>query len=87
MNDVNWAAVSAIISAVTLIGVVGVGGVMWGGLTEKVSGLWKRVDSHKAEIASLDSRLNTHDVQLGRLEEWKSGYNAAARIGGHTPEV
>lgn len=87
MTEVNWGAVSAIISAITLIGVVGVGGVMWGGLTEKVSGLGRRADSHKAEIAVIDERLNSHDVQLGRLEEWKSGYNAAARIGGHTPEV
>ena len=87
MNDVNWAAASAIISAITLIGVVGVGGVMWGSLTEKVSGLVKRADSHKAEIAVIDERLNSHDIQLGRLEEWKSGYNAAARVGGHTPEV
>ena len=83
----NWAAVSAIISAITLIGVVGVGGIMWGSLTEKVSGLVRRSDSHKAEIAVIDERLNSHDVKLGRLEEWKSGYNAAARVGGHTPEV
>ena len=86
-TEVNWGAVSAIISAITLIGVVGVGGIMWGGLTEKVSGLGRRADSHKAEIAVIDERLNSHDVQLGRLEEWKSGYNAAARVGGHTPEV
>ena len=87
MNDVNWAAASAIISAITLIGVVGVGGVMWGSLTEKVSGLVKRADGHKDELNEHTIKLNQHDVQLGRLEEWKSGYNAAARVGGHTPEV
>ena len=83
----NWAAISAIISAITLIGVVGVGGTMWGSLTEKVSGLSRRADSHKSELGEHTAKLNQHDVQLGRLEEWKSGYNAAARIGGHTPEV
>jgi hypothetical protein len=87
MGDMNWAAVSAIISALTLIGVVGVGGVMWGSLTEKVSGLSKRADGHKVEIAEHALHLSQHDVQLGRLEEWKSGYNAAARIGSHTPEI
>jgi hypothetical protein len=87
VNDMNWAAVSAIISAITLIGVCGVGGIMWGSLTERVSGLSKRADGHKIEIAEHAQHLSQHDVQLGRLEEWKAGYNAAARTGGHTPEI
>lgn len=83
----NWAAISAIISAVTLLTVAIGGGVMWGTLTEKVAGLTKRADGHKTEIASLDQRVNNHDVQIGRLQEWKDGYNAAARVGGRTAEV
>lgn len=83
----NWAAVSAVISGITLLLVAVGGGVMWGTLTEKVSGLSKRADSHKAEIGAIDARLNNHDVQIGRLQEWKDGYNAAARVGGRTAEV
>ena len=83
----NWAAVSAVISAITLLLVAVGGGVMWGTLTEKVAGQTKRLDSHKQELGAIDARLNNHDVQIGRLEEWKSGYNAAARVSGRTPEV
>lgn len=83
----NWAAISAVFSAITLLLVAVGGGAMWGTLTEKVTGLTKRADGHKAEIAALDARMNGHDVQIGRLEEWKAGYNAAARVGGRTPEV
>ncbi len=83
----NWAAISAIVSVLTLIGVVGIGGRMWGSLSEKVAGTIRRLDSHKVEIGVIDGRVNAHDVQLGRLEEWKNGYNAAARIAGRTPEV
>jgi hypothetical protein len=45
------------------------------------------VDSHKAEIADIDHRLNTHDIELGRLKEWKDGYNAAARVSGRTADL
>lgn len=90
METMNWAAISAIISAITLIGVVGVGGVMWGSLSEKVSGHTKRLDDHKAQIAAIDKHINSQDIELGRLQEWKNGYNAAARVSGggkQTPEV
>ena len=86
-GEINWAAVSAVVSTITLVGVVGVGGVMWGSLTEKVSGIIKRIDSHKSELAAIDVKLNSHDVQIGRLEEWKSGYNAAAQMGRHVSEI
>ena len=82
METMNWAAISAIISAITLIGVVGVGGVMWGSLTEKVSGHTKRLDDHKTQIAAIDKHLNSQDIEIGRLQEWKDGYNAAARVSG-----
>jgi len=83
----NWAAVSAVISGITLLLVAVGGGVMWGTLTEKVAGQTKRLDGHKLEIARVELRLNDHDVQIGKLEEWKSGYNAAARVGGRTAEM
>lgn len=86
MDNMNWAAVSAIISALTLICVVGPGLIMWGIVTEKVSGLTKRADDHKAIIAKQADRLSVHDVQIGRLEEWKDGYNAAVRTSGRVAE-
>ena len=86
-TDINWAAVSAVVSTITLVGVVGIGGMMWGSLTEKVAGIIKRVDSHKSEIAEIDGRLNSHDIQIGKLEEWKAGYNAAVQMGRHVTEI
>ena len=85
--DMNWSAVSALVSVITLIGVVGVGGMMWGTMSEKVAGIIRGFDDQKEEIAQIDGRLNGHDIQLGRLEEWKNGYNAAARVSGRTPDL
>jgi uncharacterized protein with ACT and thioredoxin-like domain len=82
-----WIAVTAITSILTLLVIVIGGGVMWGRITEKVSGLTKRADSHRAELQSHDVRLNTHDVAIGRLEEWKAGYNAAVHAGGRSTEA
>ena len=75
MNDFNWGAVSAICSLVTLVGVVGVGGVMWGTLTERVNNLGARVDAHHKELDYHEVRLNSADVIIGKVEEWKDGYS------------
>jgi hypothetical protein len=83
----NWPEVSTIISALTLLIVLVGGGVLWGALTEKVSGHTKRLDSHGGQIGALDVRVNGHDVEIAKLVEWKAGYNAAASVGRHTPEV
>jgi hypothetical protein len=78
---INWAAVSAIVSVITLIGVVGVGGVMWGTMSEKVAFTLKGLDDNKMEHDQFTVKLSEHEVQLGRLKEWKDGYNAAIRTG------
>ena len=83
----NWAAISAVVSAATLLFMVGGFFYTWGTMTEKISGQTLRLDEHRDSLSNQESRLNAHDVQIGRLEEWKAGYNAAARVGGHTPEV
>jgi hypothetical protein len=83
----NWAEVSAVVSLLTLVLILVGGGAMWGTLTEKVTGLTKRADGHKAEISALDVRVNGHDVEIAKLVEWKAGYNAAASVGRHTAEV
>lgn len=82
----NWAAVSAIISAITLLGVVGGGGAMWGTLAERVRVLTERSESHKSILAEQALKLNRHDVHLGRLEEWKSLSFGMAQSGSDTPE-
>jgi hypothetical protein len=79
--EINWAAISAIVSVITLVGVVGVGGVMWGTLSEKVATAVEGLKTNASDHAHFDTRLTAHEVQLGRLEEWKNGYNAAVRTG------
>lgn len=83
----NWAAVGAVVSVITLLLLLIGGGVMWGKFTERVDGQSKRLDSHKAAIAVIEERLNDVDVQVGRLQEWKDGFNAAARVSGRTAEI
>ncbi len=83
----NWSAVAAVISSLTFILLLVGGGVLWGTLTEKVAGLTKRADGHKAEIVGLGTRLNAHDVEIAKLIEWKAGYNAAASLARHTSEI
>lgn len=82
----NWVAVAAIASCLTLLSVLVGGGIMWGGMKEQVAGLTKGADSHGKEIEALDGRVNSLDVEVGRLREWKDGYNAAARVSGRTAE-
>ena len=83
----NWAAAAAICSALTLVGGVGVGGVLWGRLSEKVQGLTQRADSHKAHLEVLDASVSSLGRDVARLQEWKDGYNAAASVGRHTAEL
>jgi hypothetical protein len=86
-NGLDWAAVSAGVSILTLVGTVGVGGMMWGKLTERVGGQTKRLDMHQEQLEDNTERLGAHDIQISRLEEWKSGYNAAVTIARHTSEI
>ena len=86
-NGLDWAAVSAGVSILTLVGTVGVGGMMWGKLTERVGGQTKRLDMHQEQLADNSAKIAGHDVKIGRLEEWKEGYNAAAAMGRHTSEI
>lgn len=83
----NWSAIAAGVSVLTFLLILIGGGVMWGTLTERVSGLGKRADGHDTELTAVDGRLNRHDIDIAMLKEWKDGYNAAARVGGHTAEV
>jgi len=79
----NWAAAAAIISGITLLLVLFGGAVLWGKLTEKVEGHDRRLDSHKAEIFEINNRLIAHDVDIGRLKEWKDGFNAGVGVRQH----
>jgi hypothetical protein len=86
-SESAWIAITAVTSVLTLLVVLVGGGVMWGSLTEKVSSLTKRAETCEAWHQGHDVRLNSHDVALAKLQEWKDGYNAAARVAGRTAEL
>jgi hypothetical protein len=77
----NWGAVSALASVVTLVGTVGIGGIMWGKLTERVSNLTTRVNVHRTELDIHEKRMNDADRELARLNQWKEIYAAGQESG------
>jgi len=85
--DMNWSALSAIISGVTLFGTVGMGGIMWGSLTERVKNLTTSHEDNRTSLADHEQRLKDAEVKVGRLQEWKEGYNAAAQVGQRVREI
>jgi hypothetical protein len=82
----NWAAIAAAGSIfgvlATIIGVA----FTSGRLTEKLGEHKVRLDEHATTLKAHSETLTDHEVQLGRLNEWKDGYNAAARVSGQ-PQV
>ncbi len=82
----NWAEVAAVCSLLgvfaTIIGVA----FTSGRLTEKLGEADKRINWHDETLKAYGETLTDHEVQLGRLNEWKDGYNAAARVSGQ-PQV
>lgn len=77
------ATVAAILSALTFLATLAGIAYTSGKLTQRIDNNDKRSDAHDAKLVLHDERLGEHDVQLGKLEEWKNGYNAAARVSGH----
>ena len=83
----NWAAVSAIVSTVTFLAVVCGFAYMWGQLTEKVDGLNGKIEANEISVKAQGAQLNEHAVAIGKLQQWKEGYNAAASIGRHAQQI
>jgi hypothetical protein len=81
--DPSW--IAACISALTFVGTIGVGGIMWGRLTERVQNITKRIDVHRTELDDHEKRLNATDRDLERLKTWKEIYSAGQDAGRHEP--
>lgn len=71
--ELNWAAVSAIASAATFTGTLGLGGVMWGRLTERVQNQEHRLDVHRKELNEHERRLNDDEREIAVLQD-RRGY-------------
>jgi hypothetical protein len=71
LDSSNWGVVSAFASVTTLVGTVGIGGMMWGKLTERVSNITKRVDLHRDVLDTHERCMNEIKRKQERLLEWK----------------
>jgi threonine dehydratase len=80
---VNWAAIAAITSLfgvlATIIGTAYTAGQM----REKIKNNSDRLDVHDDRLDKHAAKLEEHGENIGRLQEWRSGFNAAARVSGN----
>jgi len=71
MQNMDWATFAALVaaglSALSLVGTLGVGGVLWGRLTEKVDNSSTRLDNHDKKLEEHETHLGELDVSVARL--------------------
>jgi hypothetical protein len=70
----NWSAVGAIVSVITLVLMLAGGGVLWGTLTERVTGLTRRVEVHRNELDRHEAARTSLEQRVAIVEEWKRGF-------------
>lgn len=85
----NWSAVAAIGSLIGVVVTIVSVAYMSGQFTQQIKdGKAKekehdeRFDKHDAKFDQVASKLEDHGEKIGRLQEWKNGFNAAARVSG-----
>jgi hypothetical protein len=75
----NWSAMAAIVASLTLLTVLLGGGFIYGRLTQEVKGNSATIEDHHLQLEKHEARISQHAVDLGRLHEWKDGFNAGSR--------
>jgi hypothetical protein len=83
----NWAAIAAFCSLFGVLATLTGIAFTTGRLTEKLKENREKIDTHASLLGEHSITLTEHEVALGRLNEWKDGYNAAARISGAAARV
>jgi hypothetical protein len=78
----NWAAVAAVTSLIGLLATIIGTAYNAGQIRQEVKNQRERIDGHGERLDQHEEKLGTHQEKLGRLEEWKNGFNAAARVSG-----
>ena len=92
LTRLNYAALAAIGSLLAVIAVVLGAAFTHGQLTQRVSNTEEKVADHAVKLERHDEKferqdqtLGDHSVKIGRLQEWKEGFSAGARLGKETP--
>lgn len=76
----NWAAVAAIASLIGVLVTIVVGAYNSGQVTQKLDNNIADTRAHAERLDDHGERIGGLDVKVGKLEEWKEGYNAASRV-------
>lgn len=83
MGVVDISAVIAAIAAVAGIFVTIMSAARTAGKQAEFSRETRRIaDSHTVELDRHQVRITSSEMEIAKLNEWKSGYNAAARLSG-----
>lgn len=78
----NWEMVTAVLAILGIATTICSVAFISGRLTQQISDSRREIESHGDMLESHAKILNEHEVELAKLNEWKSGYNAAANVAG-----
>jgi hypothetical protein len=74
MNDAAWVGLAGIITSI-LVAVF-----IYGKLSQRVDDHSTRLDNQDTRIESHHERLTAHDLDIDRLNQWRSGFSDAASV-------
>jgi hypothetical protein len=77
----NWSAAAAIGSLLAVLAVIIGWGFTHGQLTQTVKDVKEDVSDLKQTTKAHADTLVVHGEKIGRLQEWKDGFSAGARLG------
>lgn len=80
----NWAAIAAIGSFFGIIATIASVAYFSGQFTARLESNVAETRENKATLNEHRNMLDEHELQIDRLKEWRSGFNAAANISGGT---
>lgn len=76
----NWGAIQALASIFGAACTIGSVFYFVGKFTERLTDHGRRLDDHGVELNSHTKQINQHEVEIGKINAWREGYNAAASV-------
>lgn len=81
---INWAATAAIAAMVGILTTIVAAAFAGGKFVERIQAVEERADGHESIQKEHSQLLGEHSLQIDRLEQWRTGFNAAANLSGGT---
>lgn len=86
----NWAAFAAITSGLGIVASLLTAAFVYGKLTQRQNDQSGRIDKvegvqekHAERFDVHSERIGEHDVKIGKIEEWKSGFSTGVKVTGN----